>query len=49
MVVDGQSQQIIIEQGGIAYQGQQIQPAQVTTHCFFIMYYKNCYFGIINY
>lgn len=30
MVVDGQSQQIVIEQGGITYQGQQIQQAQVT-------------------
>lgn len=30
MVVDGQPQQIVIEQGGIAYQGQQIQQAQVT-------------------
>lgn len=29
MVVDGQPQQIVIEQGGIAYQGQQIQQAQV--------------------
>lgn len=30
MVVDGQSQQIVIEQGGIAFQGQQIQQTQVT-------------------
>lgn len=29
MVVDGQSQQIVIEQGGIAFQGQQIPQAQV--------------------
>lgn len=29
MVVDGQPQQIVIEQSGIAYQGQQIQQAQV--------------------
>lgn len=38
MVVDGQPQQIVIEQSGIAYQGQQIQQAQVTTTTVFLCF-----------
>lgn len=45
MVVDGQSQQIVIEQGGISFQGQQIQQTQV----FFEMYSANIHRNITDF